>query len=129
MKYCLILMSMFLFLKVHAKEEKTDKDTPKVRTKTGLATYYHRKFEGRRTSSGKRYRGENLTAAHRTLPFGTIVTVTNLSNGKSINVEVNDRGPFTKRYIIDVSESAAKYLGIFGKGHSKVEISYDLSGV
>ena len=121
-------MSMFLFLKVHAHEEKTEKDTPKVRTKTGLATYYHRKFEGRRTSSGKRYRAKNLTAAHRSLPFGTIVTVTNLSNGKTINVEVNDRGPFTKKYIIDVSESAAKYLGIFGKGHAKVEISYDNSG-
>ena len=129
MKYCLILMSMFLFLKVHAQEEKTDQDTPKVRTKTGYATYYHRKFEGRRTSSGKRYRSENLTAAHRSLPFGTIVTVTNLSNGKTINLEVNDRGPFTKRYIIDVSESAAKYLGIYGKGNSKVEISYDTSGV
>ncbi len=118
---------MFLFLKVHAQKERTEKDESKLRTKSGLATYYHKRFEGRKTTSGQKYRGDKLTAAHRTLPFGTIVTVTNLSNGKTINVEVNDRGPYTKRYIIDVSESAAKYLGIYGKGHSKVEISYDPS--
>lgn len=129
MRYCLILMSMFLFLKVHAQEEKTGQELSNSRKKTGLATYYHKKFEGRKTTSGKRYHAEKLTAAHRTLPFGTIVTVTNLSNGKSVDVEVNDRGPFTKKYIIDISESAAKILGFYKKGHSKVEISYDASGV
>jgi rare lipoprotein A len=129
MKYCLILMSMFLCLKVHAQKERTGQDTSKSLKKTGYATYYAKRFEGQKTTSGKKYRAHKLTAAHRTLPFGTIVTVTNLKNGKSVEVEVNDRGPFTKRYIIDISEAAAKVLGIYSKGHSMVEISYDATGV
>ena len=128
MKYCLLLLSMFLFLRVDAQQDDL-KDSlildSAIRTKTGLATYYHRKFEGRRTTSGAKYRRKKFTAAHLTLPFGTIVTVTNLSNGKSVDVEINDRGPYGKRYIIDVSESAAKELGFFNKGQSKVTISYD----
>lgn len=114
---------MFLFLQVHAQEDTTGLDSA-ISSKTGLATYYHRKFEGRRTTSGARYRRLKFTAAHRTLPFGTIVKVTNLSNGKSVDVEINDRGPYTRRYIIDVSEGAAKQLGIYKKGNSKVTISY-----
>lgn len=95
-------------------------------TKTGYATYYAKKFEGRRTTSGVRYRGKKMTAAHLKLPFGTIVTVTNLENGKSVEVEVNDRGPHSRRYIIDLSAGAAKELGFYRKGPSKVEISYHL---
>lgn len=124
MKYCLLLCSIFLFLTTQAQEDTTGLDSTKI-TKTGLATYYHRKFEGRKTSSGVRYRKNLFTAAHRTLPFGTQVTVTNLSNGKSVTVEINDRGPFTRRYIIDVSEGAARELGLFGKGHSQVQLSYE----
>ncbi|MNT98535.1 RlpA-like protein precursor [compost metagenome] len=67
-----------------------------------------------------------MTAAHLSLPFGTIVTVTNLSNGKSVDVKVNDRGPHSKKYIIDLSAGAAKKLGFYRMGHSKVEISYQL---
>ncbi|MEJ7560188.1 MAG: septal ring lytic transglycosylase RlpA family protein [Pedobacter sp.] len=96
----------------------------KISLKTGLATYYARKFEGRRTTSGTRYRAKKLTAAHLTLPFGTVVTVTNLNNGKSVDVTVNDRGPHSRKYMIDLSESAAKELGFFKKGQSRVEISY-----
>ena len=96
----------------------------KISSKTGYATYYASKFEGRRTTSGSRYRGKKLTAAHLTLPFGTIVTVTNPSNGKSVDVVVNDRGPHSKEYMIDLSEAAAKELGFFRKGQSRVEISY-----
>jgi rare lipoprotein A len=96
----------------------------KISLKTGFATYYARKFEGRKTTSGSRYRGKKLTAAHLTLPFGTIVTVTNLDNGKTVDVEVNDRGPHSKKYMIDLSEAAAKELGFFRKGQSRVEISY-----
>lgn len=120
---------MFLFLKVHAQKNETGQQTSDVRKKTGLATYYAKRFEGRRTTSGKKYRASKLTAAHRTLPFGTVVTVTNLSNGKSVDVVVNDRGPFTRKYIIDISESAAKILGFYKKGQSRVEITYDPSGV
>lgn len=125
MKYGLLLCSIFLFLKVQAQEDTTALDSTST-IKTGLATYYHRKFEGKRTSSGVRYRKKQFTAAHRSLPFGTQVKVTNIDNGKSVTVKINDRGPFTKRYIIDVSESAAREIGIFGKGHAKVKISYDL---
>ncbi len=95
-------------------------------TKTIYATYYHKKFEGRKTASGVRYRGEKLTAAHLTLPFGTDVTVTNLSNGKSVTVEVNDRGPHSKKFGIDLSERAAKEIGLYKKGVAKVEIFYTL---
>jgi len=115
---------MFIFLQVDAQQDSLILDSA-IRTKTGLATYYHRRFEGRRTTSGQKYRARKLTAAHLTLPFGTIVTVTNLANGKSVDVEINDRGPYGKRYIIDVSESAAKELGFYKKGQSKVSITYD----
>ena len=110
--------------------EKSTEVTSTVATaafsKTGYATYYAKKFEGRRTTSGSRYRGKKMTAAHLTLPFGTIVTVTNLSNGKSIDVVVNDRGPHSKKYMIDLSEGAAKELGFYRKGQSQVEMSYQL---
>jgi len=125
MKYCLLLLSLFIFFQVDAQQDSLSLDSA-IRLKTGLATYYHRKFEGRRTTSGAKYRGKKLTAAHLTLPFGTKVTVTNLANGRSVEVEINDRGPYGKRYIIDVSESAAKELGIYNGGSSKVSITYDL---
>lgn len=131
MRYCLLLLSIFLFLQVDAQGDTTALDSTALDgstlIKTGMATYYHRKFEGKRTTSGAKYRRSKLTAAYRSLPFGTIVTVTNVATGKSVDVEINDRGPFTKRYIIDVSEQAAKDLGFFRKGQSKVKISYDKS--
>lgn len=94
--------------------------------KTIFATYYHKKFEGRKTASGVRYRGEKLTAAHLTLPFGTEVMVTNPANGKSVVVEINDRGPHSKKVQIDLSYRAARELGIITQGVAKVDISYDL---
>lgn len=93
-------------------------------SETVYATYYAKKFEGRKTTSGVRYRGKKLTAAHLTLPFGTIVTVTNPDNGRSVDVEVNDRGPHSRKYKIDVSAAAAKALGFYGKGVAELEISY-----
>ncbi len=125
MKYLLLLSSLFIFLHVNAQDGDPVNETDSV-SKTGLATYYHRKFEGHRTSSGARYRSAKLTAAHRFLPFGTKVKVTNPANGKSVVVKVNDRGPFTKRYVIDLSESAAKKIGIFRKGSATVNLSYTL---
>ncbi|TCC87148.1 septal ring lytic transglycosylase RlpA family protein [Pedobacter hiemivivus] len=96
----------------------------KLISKTVYATYYHRKFEGRKTTSGARYRRSKMTAAHMKLPFGTIVTVTNPTNGESVDVEINDRGPHSRKFKIDLSEAAAKAIGIYGKGVAKVEISY-----
>lgn len=93
-------------------------------TKQGMASYYASFFEGRATTSGEIYKHEKFTAAHLTLPFGTKVTVTNLNNGKSVKVRVNDRGPHSKRLIIDLSQAAAKEIGLYGRGMGKVEITY-----
>lgn len=93
----------------------------------GKATYYASKFVGRRTTSGQVYRHEKFTAAHKTLPFGTEVTVVNPKNGKSVIVVINDRGPFNKHLMIDLSQSAAREIGIIGKGIAPVEISYSPS--
>ncbi|WP_316831140.1 septal ring lytic transglycosylase RlpA family protein [Pedobacter aquatilis] len=123
MKYFLLLSFCFLFLQGKAQNTDSTNEADSVK-KTVLATYYHRKFEGRRTTSGAKYRAKKLTAAHRTLPFGTMVTVTNPANGKSVVVKVNDRGPFSKKLAIDLSESAAKQIGIYRKGIARVNLSY-----
>lgn len=91
-------------------------------TETGLASYYGDKFEGKMTASGEVYRSSKMTAAHRTLPFGTRVKVTNLSNNKSVTVTVNDRGPFVKDRIIDVSKAAAVKLDYMDQGVAKVKV-------
>lgn len=90
---------------------------------SGLASYYHARFDGRRTASGQRYRHTELTAAHRTLPFGTQVLVTNRDNGKQVLVTINDRGPFVKKRVIDLSGAAAEILGMKHKGLVQVEIA------
>lgn len=71
-----------------------------------VASYYHKKFNGRRTASGEKFHNSRLTAAHKTLPFGTIVRVTNKKNKKSVKVKINDRGPFVKGREIDLSKKA-----------------------
>jgi rare lipoprotein A len=139
MKYCLLLCGMLISflgfsqnipnetgsdIVLEKSAEASSNHSSKLISKTVYATYYHRKFEGRKTTSGVRYRGKKLTAAHMTLPFGTIVTVTNPANGKSVDVEVNDRGPHSRKFKIDLSAAAAKAIGIYGKGVAKVEISY-----
>jgi rare lipoprotein A len=94
----------------------------KIFTQKGNASYYARKFEGRRTASGEKYRRKLLTAAHKTIPFNTKVKVSNPKNGRWVIVRINDRGPYHKKRIIDLSERAARHLGIFGGGHSRVII-------
>ena len=89
---------------------------------TGIASFYADKFEGRTTANGEKYRHSKLTAAHKTLPFGTILRVRNLENNKEVTVRVNDRGPFVEGRIIDLSKSAAKKLDFINKGIVKVEI-------
>lgn len=96
-------------------------NTPFVQT--GHASWYGKKFHGRRTASGEPYDMFKLTAAHRTLPIPSYVRVTNLSNGKSLTVRVNDRGPFGRDRIIDLSYAAAKQLDIIQHGSAQVEIS------
>lgn len=89
---------------------------------TGMASWYGPGFHGRRTASGKRFNSKKLTAAHRTLPFGTRVLVTNLANDKSVEVVINDRGPALKSRVIDLSFAAAKKIGCVGTGVARVSI-------
>jgi rare lipoprotein A len=83
---------------------------------TGEASWYGEPYHGRRTSNGERYDMHRLTAAHPSLPFGTRVRVTNLDNGRSVEVRINDRGPFKRGRIVDVSFAAARSLGAVGPG-------------
>lgn len=89
----------------------------------GSASYYAAKFHGRRTASGERFDNDDMTAAHRTLPFGSRVRVTNVSTGRSVVVRINDRGPFTRGRMIDVSRAAAQDLGLIASGHGTVELA------
>ncbi|MES1964509.1 septal ring lytic transglycosylase RlpA family protein [Psychrobacter sp. AH5] len=89
---------------------------------TGLASWYGRKFHGRKTASGETFDMNALTAAHRSLPLNCYVKVTNKTNGKSVVVKVNDRGPFHGKRVMDLSYGAAKQLGITSKGVGNVSI-------
>lgn len=97
--------------------------TPKI-TQTGKASYYADKFNGRRTANGEIFRQSKKTAANKTLPFGTIVKVKNLSNGRTVKVRINDRGPFVEGRIIDLSKKAAKKIGMIRAGVQPVQIKY-----
>jgi rare lipoprotein A len=88
----------------------------------GKASYYGKKFNGRKTASGEYFNLSHFTAAHRTLAFGTNVKVTNLNNGKKVIVRINDRGPFMRGRIIDVSPAAAREIGLLGSGTANVRI-------
>ena len=88
----------------------------------GVASYYAAKFQGRPTANGERFDNGKLTAAHRTLPFGTRVRVTNLDNGRSVTVLVNDRGPFVKGRIIDLSFAAARRIDMVRAGVARVRV-------
>ena len=88
----------------------------------GTASWYGLKFHGRRTASGERFDMNELTAAHPSLPFGTLLEVRNLRNGKSVVVRVNDRGPFSKNRILDLSFGAAREVGLVLSGTAPVEI-------
>lgn len=88
----------------------------------GVASWYGPRFHGRRTSSGEPYDMYQLTAAHRTLPLGTRVLVTNMDNGQAVLVKINDRGPFRNNRIIDLSKKAAMKIGITGLGRVILEV-------
>lgn len=93
-------------------------------TQTGLASWYGAKHHGKRTASGEIFNQEHFTAAHRNLPWGTRVKVINLDNGKSVDVRINDRGPFKQGRIIDVSRAAARALGMVRQGIAPVRIEW-----
>ncbi len=89
---------------------------------TGRASWYGRDFHGRRTANGERFNMNELTAAHRTLPLSSYVKVTNQSNGKSVVVKINDRGPFKRGRVLDLSYAAAKVIGLVKSGTGRVKI-------
>jgi len=89
---------------------------------TGKATWYGGRFHGRKTASGERFDKNDFTCAHRTLAFGTVVRVTNLETDRQVLVRVNDRGPYGKGRIVDVSEAAARKLGMIHRGVVKVRL-------
>ena len=86
------------------------------------ASYYAEAFHGKKTSNGEKFNMNDLTCAHKSLPFDTILKITNLSNGKTVNVRVNDRGPFVLNREIDLSKAAAIQLNMIGQGTAKVDI-------
>ncbi len=88
----------------------------------GQASYYSSRHHGRRTASGERFDMHALTAAHRSLPFGSKVRVTNVKNQRSVVVRINDRGPYARGRIIDVSRKAAERLGMLGSGVTQVRL-------
>ena len=105
----LLLLIFFFSTTAHAQQR-------------GKATYYSKRATGARTSDGSRLHHDSLTCAHRTYPFGTMVKVTNLSNGKSVVVKVTDRGPFSRGRIIDLSYRAAQEIGMLSAGVAMVEL-------
>jgi rare lipoprotein A len=107
-----------------AKPTAAEATQPSAYTEQGQASYYGEAMDGAQTASGDTYRNDALTGAHRTLEFGTKVRVTNLDNGKSVEVLINDRGPTAKGVIIDVSYSAAQALDMLDAGivNARIEV-------
>jgi rare lipoprotein A len=93
-----------------------------VYVQQGAASWYGPGFHGRTTASGERYNQHDLTAAHKKLPLGTKATVTNLNNGKTVEVEINDRGPYVRGRILDLSRAAAERLGMRNAGITPVRL-------
>ncbi len=116
----MILKSVFAFVFISVLKLINPSNEDKI--VSGKASYYAHKFEGRRTSSGQKYRASERTAAHRTYPFGTLLEVTNPRSGAKTLVRVNDRGPHTKSRLLDLSYSAAKDLGLVSSGVAEVSI-------
>jgi rare lipoprotein A len=113
-------------------ETRLEARTEKMETKEvqyGMASWYGEEFHGRSTSSGEVYDMYQLTCAHNTLPLGTIVMVTNLENGRSLELKVNDRGPFVKERILDVSYAASQMLGMWEKGTALVKVEVLVPGI
>ncbi len=110
----ILLASMALAMGVATQPARADAG------QTGLASYY---WQGKGTASGERFNAGGLTAAHRSLPFNTKVKVTNLRNGRTVVVRINDRGPFVRGRIIDVSRAAASELGFTGHGITRVSVA------
>ncbi len=111
-RLCISIIWIFLLVPLFSEVYKT----------SVTASYYAEDFHGKRTSNGERFNMNDFTCAHKSLPFGTILKVTNLANGKTCEVRVNDRGPFVASREIDLSKAAAIKLGMIGSGTTKVKL-------
>lgn len=111
------MLSLFLFIQAIPQNSEIS-----LETQSGKASFYALSFQGKRTASGEKYNKKEYTCAHRNLPFGTFIKVTNLKNCKTVVVKVNDRGPFVRGRIIDLSYIAAKELEMVGNGTAHVSI-------
>ena len=115
-------IGLLFALVVFAGADNALADARLAKTQTGVAVYYHDRYHGRRTANGEVYDKQAMTAAHMRYPFGTRLRVTNLQNQKSVVVRVNDRGPYSRRFILDLSKRAASLLGFLRKGTARVKI-------
>ena len=120
----ILLLAIMVVCACHHKTLPTKSIKTNIVTETGFVSYYTIKFDGKPTTSGEIYFSEKFTTAHRTIAFGTLVTVTNISNGKSVTLKINDRGPFVNGRIIDLSKAAAKQIDMFQAGIVKVRLLY-----
>lgn len=116
----LLLVSTITFAKPDKIERMVNDD---IWDAKGVASWYGRQFHGRKTASGERYNMHAMTAAHRTLPFGSIVKVTDAKSGKSVIVKITDRGPYHGNRTIDLSRGAASKLGIIKAGTCKIRLT------
>ncbi|HMN52684.1 MAG TPA: septal ring lytic transglycosylase RlpA family protein [Sphingopyxis sp.] len=123
-----VLIPLLLTVSAAAQEaQTTDEPTAEVEQATeidgGMASYYSDELAGNRTASGERFDPDELTAAHRSLPFGSLVRVTNVANGDSVVVRINDRGPFSRGRVIDISHAAARRIGMHRSGTARVKLA------
>lgn len=121
----LLLLASLLLLGCGKKRASSVAPMPRVKIgyeQRGIASWYGHPYHGRATASGEVYDMERLTAAHQRLPFGVITRVENLSNGKTVDVRINDRGPFVKGRIIDLSRAAARRIDLLGPGIVQVRL-------
>lgn len=130
MRYLLPLVAISLFISSCGTTSRMGKEPSKkelsaaagAKIEEGIASWYGPNFHGKLTANGEKYDMYELTAAHRTLPFNTVVKVENLDNGQSVKVRINDRGPYAKNRIIDLSKKAAKKIGMLGPGTAHVAL-------
>lgn len=127
MKLCLLvsLVGFTFFIPVQAQRDENQpvkKATPKAKIQYGMASFYSNNFNGRKTANGEIFSNQKLTAAHNTLPLGTYVRVTNLRNGRTVVVKINDRLHHRNKRIIDLSSAAATKLGYIKSGLTRVKI-------
>jgi len=123
-----VLIPLLLTVSAAAQEAQTNNETAaEVEQATeidgGMASYYSDELAGNRTASGERFDPDELTAAHRSLPFGSLVRVTNVANGDSVVVRINDRGPFSRGRVIDISHAAARQIGMHRSGTARVKLA------